>query len=88
MFQFWYTLESHRKSYSDLNGDEIEKYASIYANMQMFSGNELTVLQFLENSQERNRGGVLFRYSYRLCNFIKTGPHHVCFRESFPKFLK
>ena len=43
-------------------------------------------LQILENSQESNHGRILFQYSYIPCNFIKTGPHHGCFRENFPKF--
>ena len=48
--------------------------------------NGMTVQQILENSQERNNCGILFYYSYRSCNFMKTGPHHGCFRENFPKF--
>ena len=33
MFQLWYTPEYHPKIYCDLNGNELEKYASIYANI-------------------------------------------------------
>ena len=65
--------------YCDLNGNESEKHASIYASID-----KLQKL-ILENSQKSNRGGVLFQCSYRPCNFIKTG-HHGCFRENFPKF--
>ena len=51
--------------YCDLNGNEWGIYASIYANIdllqkQLFTGKGMTVLQILENSQENNRGGVLF----------------------------
>ena len=65
MFQLWYKPDSNRKIYCDLNGNELEEYASIYANInqlekQLFTGNEMTVLQILENSQESNRGAVLF----------------------------
>ena len=41
-----------------LNINEMEKYASIYANMQLFTGNGMAVVQILENSQESNHGGV------------------------------
>ena len=53
---------------------------------QLFTGNRVTVWKILENSQEHNRGAVLFQYSYKSCNFIKTGAHHGCLRENFPKF--
>ena len=53
------------KIYSDLNGNELEKHASIYAiidflQKQLFTSNGMTVLQILENSQEINCGRVLF----------------------------
>ena len=53
------------KIYSDLSGNELEKYASIYAiigflQKQLFTSNGMTVLQILENSQEINCGRVLF----------------------------
>ena len=55
IFQLWYTPESNRKIYFDLNGNELEKYTSIYANIdelqkQLFMGNKMTVLQILKNS--------------------------------------
>ena len=83
--------QSNRKIYCDLNGNELEKYANICANIdqlqkQLFTGNRMTVLQILENSQERNCGRVLFQYSYWACNFIKSGSHHGCFCGNFPKF--
>ena len=57
--------ESNGKIYSDLYGNELEKYKGIYANIdllqkQLFTGNRITVLQILENYQESNNGGVLF----------------------------
>ena len=50
---------------TDLNGNEWEKYASIYVNIdwlqkQLFTGMGMTVLQVLEYSKEISRGGVLF----------------------------
>ena len=55
IFQLRYTPESNRKIYFDLNGNELEKYARIYANIaelqkQLFTGNKMTVLQILKNS--------------------------------------
>ena len=43
--------ESNHKIYYDLNGNELEKYASIYANIdqlqkQLFTGNGMTVYRF------------------------------------------
>ena len=75
IFQVWDTHESNRKIYCDLNGDELEKYASIYANIdqlqkQLYTGNRMTVLQILENSHESNHESYFS--SYRLCNFIKN----------------
>ena len=64
------------------------EYARICLNMSTFTGNGMIVLQTLENSQESNDGEVLFWYSYRPFNFIKTGPHHGCFLEKFLKFLE
>ena len=69
----------------------MEKYASIYANIdklqkQLLTGDVMIVLKKeFENSQESNRDEILFQRSYRPCSFIKTGPHHECFRENFPK---
>ena len=54
--------------------------------MQLFTGDEMTVLQILEISQESNRDGVLFQCSYRTCNFIETGPHHGYFCENCSTF--
>ena len=50
---------------TDLNGNEWEKHASIYVNIdwlqkQLFTGMGMTVLQVLEYSKEISRGGVLF----------------------------
>ena len=33
IFQLWYVSESNRKIYCDLNGNELEIYASIYASI-------------------------------------------------------
>ena len=60
-----YTPGSNGKIYYDLNGNELEKYVSIYANIdslqkQLFSGNGMTILLISENSQESTRDGVLF----------------------------
>ena len=91
IFHLWYTPESNGKIHCYLNGNELEKYASIYVNIdqlqkQLFAGNGMTLLQILEKLQESNRSEVLFQYSYRLCNVIKTWPNHGCFWENFPKF--
>ena len=60
-----YTPESNRKIYCDFNGNELEKYPSIFAKVdllqkQLFTSNGMTVLYILENSQESNLGGFLF----------------------------
>ena len=59
----WFTPASNRKIYCDLNGNELEKYAWIYANIELqkqpFTDYGMTALQILENSQESNHGGVL-----------------------------
>ena len=65
IFRLRYTPESNRKIYCDLNGNELEKYANICAYTDqlqklLFTDNGMTVLQILENSQESNRGKVLF----------------------------
>ena len=36
MFQLLYTPESNRKIYCDLSGNELEKYASSYANIDYY----------------------------------------------------
>ena len=33
IMQVWYTPEGNRKIYCDLDGNQLEKYASIYANL-------------------------------------------------------
>ena len=65
IFHLWYTPESNGKIYCYLNGNELEKYASIYVNIdqlqrQLFADNGMTLLQILEKLQETNRSGVLF----------------------------
>ena len=51
MFQLWYTPESNGRIYCNLNGNELEKYESIYANTENAN---------TENSKESIRDGVLF----------------------------
>ena len=63
IFQLWYTPESNRKIYCDLNGNELEKYANVYPNIYqlqkpLFTHHRMTILQILESSQENYRGGV------------------------------
>ena len=65
IFHLWYTPESNGKIHCYLNGNELEKYASIYVNIdqlqrQLFADNRMTLLQILEKLQETNRSGVLF----------------------------
>ena len=65
IFHLWYTPESNGKIHCYLNGNELEKYASIYVNIdqlqrQLFADNGMTLLQILEKLQETNRSGVLF----------------------------
>ena len=65
IFHLWYKPESNGKIYCYLNGNELEKYASIYVNIdqlqrQLFADNGMTLLQILEKLQETNRSGVLF----------------------------
>ena len=60
----YHTHLSATVKYCDLNGYGLEKYASIYANIdilqkQLFTGNRMTVPQILESSQENNCGRVL-----------------------------
>ena len=48
----------------DLNRNELENYASIYANIdslqkQLFTVNGMIVLQILEDAKESDRGKVL-----------------------------
>ena len=66
----------------------MEKYANLYANInllqkQLLTGNRMTVLQILENSQENNRNGVQYQYIYRPCGFIKKCPATDTFVKTF-----
>ena len=86
---FIYTCEQP-KIHCDLNINELEKYANLDANInllqkQLLTGNRMTVLQILENSQENNRNGVQYQYIYRPCGFIKKVPCHGYFCENFSK---
>ena len=67
------------KKYRDLNGNELNKYASIYANIdelhkQLFTGKEIIVLHILENSQESNRVRSYFSIVKGLAALLEQDP--------------
>ena len=90
IFPLWYTPESNHKIYCDLSGNEHEKYASIYANIDCSnyrsSYSQIMEWLFYRFRKIPRKATAVKSYfsSYRLCHFIKTGCHCRCFHENFP----
>ena len=78
------------KIYSDLNGNELEKHASIYANIdllvtQQFEGNQMTLLNILENYLERSGAETYFSTVTGLAIPLKQDLTTGVFVKNFPK---